>query len=341
MFAPQHSCLKRAAVALFRLLTASSALRAQEAKAPAPKFLRQFSSADDVTHEAHPVLNKTLDIVAGPGETHPSIDRLAGPYGVTTDRTGRVLVADPEAGALHIFDFAQAKYFALGGRSSHLKSPTNVAVDHDGNIYVSDPVVVAVVVYDARGKFLHYLGKLAGAESYFQSPAGIAIHEPTGHIYVCDSRRHMVLTLDKKGHILNHIGKRWGGKGPGEFRYPSQIAIAGDELVVLDRANSRLQILDLGGHFRREIKLPEVSADAGLALDASKNIYVSDPQFSAINVFAYDGHLLYKFGRNGSKPGEFDEPAGLWIDAGQTLYVADTKNKRVQEFQIGTRESER
>jgi DNA-binding beta-propeller fold protein YncE len=337
VFAPQHSCLNRAAVALFCLLTASLATRPQEAKAPAPKYLRQFSSADDVTHEAHPVLNKTLDIVAGPGETHPSIDRLAGPYGVTTDRAGRVLVADPEAGALHIFDFAEAKYFALGGRSSHLKSPTNVAVDHDGNIYVSDPVVVAVVVYDARGKFLHYLGKLAGAESYFQSPAGIAIHEPPGHIYVCDSRRHMVLTLDKKGHILNHIGKRWGGKGPGEFRYPSQIAIAGDELVVLDRANSRLQILDLGGHFRREIKLPEVSADAGLALDASKNIYVSDPQFSAINVFAYDGHLLYKFGRNGSKPGEFDEPSGLWIDAGQTLYVADTKNKRVQEFQLGTR----
>ncbi|MGB7495820.1 MAG: 6-bladed beta-propeller [Candidatus Acidiferrum sp.] len=279
-------------------------------------------------------MNRSVDIIAGPAGDHPTIDHLVAPYAVTTDHKQRVFVTDPQAGVLHIFDFAQSRYSMLGGRASHLKSPTGVTVDHDGNIYVTDPVVVAVAVYDARGKFLHYLGKLAGAESYFQFPKGIAIHEPTGHIYVCDSRRHMILLLDKKGRILAHIGKRWGGKGPGEFRYPSQIAISGNELFVLDQANSRLQLLDLAGHFRREIKLPEVSADAGLALDDSKNIYISDPQFSVINVFAYDGHLLYKFGRNGSQPAEFDAPSGLWIDSVKNLYVADTKNKRIQQFQI-------
>lgn len=149
----------------------------------------------------------------------------------------------------------------------------------------------------------------------------------------------MILVLDKKGHILRHIGKRWGGKEAGEFRYPTQIVISGEELFVLDRGNSRLQILDLAGHSRREIKLPELGTDAGLALDDDQNIYVSDPQLSVINVFGYGGQFLYEFGRNGTKPGDFDAPSGLWVEPEKWLYVADMKNKRVRLFQIEGRQA--
>jgi DNA-binding beta-propeller fold protein YncE len=302
------------------------------------RFLREFSGADDVARETHPVLDRSVDIIAGPGEEHTSIDRMVAPYGVTTDRAHRVYVTDPDAGAVHIFDFERSKYSVLGGQGSHIRMPSGIAADSEGNIYVTDTALAAVLVYAANGRFLHYLGKVAGGESYFQTPTGIAIHDATGHIYVCDSRRHMVLLLDKKGHILSHIGKRWGGKGPGEFRYPSQVAISGEDVLVLDRGNSRIQVLDLEGHFRREIKLEEVNTDAGLAVDEDKNIYVSDPQFSAIHVFSYEGQLLYKFGQAGTKAGDFDAPSGLWVEAGKGLYVADTKNKRVQLFQIEGRQ---
>lgn len=309
---------------------------AQDAPLPNPhlKFVREFSGADDVEKEAHPVLNRSLDILAGPGEPHVTIDRMVAPYAMTTDRAQRIFVTDPGAGVVHIFDFEHAKYALLGGKGSRIRSPSGIAVDAEGKIYISDDSAEAVLVYDARGKFLHYFGKAGGNESLFQEPTGIAIDEKAGHIYVCDSRRHMVLVLDKKGHILNHIGKRWGGKGPGEFRYPSQVVIAEDELFVLDRGNSRLQVLDLGGHFRRQMQMEEVHTDAGLALDGEKNIYVSDPQLSVIQVFAYDGKLSYRFGRNGTKAGEMDAPSGLWVETGKRLYVADTKNKRVEEFAI-------
>lgn len=297
-------------------------------------FVREFSSADDVTHALYPALNKTLDIVAGPADAHATAGRMLAPYSVTTDSTHRIFVADPDAGVVHVFDFEQSKYSFLKGRGARLRSPTAIAVDRDDNVYVTDTSLGSILVYDAKGRFLRYIGKVRGGESYFQSPMGIAIDAATDHIYVCDSRRHMVILLDKKGHILGHFGKRWGGKGPGDFRCPSRIAIAGDEIFVLDSGNSRLQILDLGGHFRREIKFGEVSADAGLALDSNKNIYVSDIELNAINVFNCGGQFLYKFGRGGTKPGEFAEPSGLWIESGKSLYVADTKNKRVQQFDI-------
>jgi DNA-binding beta-propeller fold protein YncE len=313
--------------------TASSAQETKESSTHLT-FVREFSSADDVKHESHPIFDRSLDIVAGPAESHASNDKLVAPYSVATDSTHRVFVADPEAHVAHVFDFERSKYSALKGPGTEMRWPTGIAVDGEDNVYVTDTSLGAVLVYDSKGNFLRYLGKVKGGETYFQFPVGIAIQASTGHIYVCDSRRHMILMLDKKAHILGHFGKRWGGKGPGDFRYPSRIAIAGDELFVLDSGNSRLQILDLGGNFRREVKLPEVSADDGLALDKEENIYVSDVQLNVIHVFNHDGQLLYKFGGGGSKPGEFGEPSGLWIEGENRLYVADTKNKRVQEFVI-------
>jgi DNA-binding beta-propeller fold protein YncE len=297
-------------------------------------FIRELSSADDVRRELHPIFDRSLDVVAGPADPHQAGDKLIAPQSVATDSRQRVFVADAEAGVVHAFDFEESKYSVLKQPDSAMRSPVGLAVGRDDHVYVTDSALTAVLVFDSKGKFLRYLGKGEETETYFQSPLGIAIHPATGRVYVCDSRRHVILALDQKGHIVAHIGKRYGGKQPGEFRYPSRIAIAGDELYVLDSGNARLQILDLAGRFRRQVKLAEASLDDGLALDRDRNIYVSDGQLNIINVFDRDGRFLHKVGRAGTKPGEFNEPSGLWIDTQNRLYVADTRNHRVQLFQI-------
>jgi DNA-binding beta-propeller fold protein YncE len=145
----------------------------------------------------------------------------------------------------------------------------------------------------------------------------------------------MILILDKKAHILGHIGKRGGGSQPGEFRYPSRIAILGDDLYVLDSGNSRIQVLDLSGHVRRQIPLAEANLSDGITVDAKKNIYVTDNQINTVNIFDRNGQFVHKFGIRGAKAGEFNQPSGLWIDsAHRNLYVADTGNHRVQMFEI-------
>jgi DNA-binding beta-propeller fold protein YncE len=297
------------------------------------RLLREFSSADDVDRERHPVFDRSLDIIAGPAESHPISEKMVAPYSVVTDSKHRVFVADPDDGVVHAFDFEQSKYSPLNDRGTRLRSPSGLAVDREDNVYVTDTALGAILIYDSKGKFLRYLGKVEG-ESYFASPVGIAIDQATNHIYVCDLDRHMIIMLDKKAHILGHFGKRWGGKEPGEFRYPSRIVIAGNEIFILDSGNSRLQVLDLNGHFRREVKLADLGSHDGLAVDNEENVYVSDAQLNAINVLNRDGQFLYKFGRSGAKPGEFNQPSGMWIESGNRLYVADTRNKRVQLFQI-------
>jgi DNA-binding beta-propeller fold protein YncE len=308
----------------------------QSAQPPAERlrFVREFSGPDDLTKGLPSPVEKSLGIIFGPADQRTLFTNLEKPFAVTTDSTHRVFVADPTAHGVHVFDFVNYKYFFLGGPGSKIRSPVGVAIDANDQIYITDPIIGLVLVYDSKGKFLRYLGKVGDGESYFQAPTGIAIEKRTGYIYVCDTPRHMVIMLDKEGHILGHFGKRLGGNGPGDFRYPTRILTAGEDMFVLDTANSRLQILDLSGHYRREIRIPELSADTGLALDAQKNIYISNLQLDAIDVFTYDGKFLYRFGSIGAGPGEFRRPSGMWVESGNRLYVADTMNKRVQLFEI-------
>jgi tripartite motif-containing protein 71 len=296
-------------------------------------FVREFSSAQDVKRASHPILNRAIDIIAGPKEEELFTDVLQRPFSVTTDSTHRVFVTDVSAGTVHVFDFVHSKYSLLRG-GDHLRSPLGIAADRDGNIYVSDSSLRRILVYDSRGKFRHYLINSRGRESYFDAPRGIAVDLTRERIYICDTPRHMVIMLDKKGHVLARFGKRGGGRGAGEFRYPTQIVAAGDEIVVMDSGNFRIQILDMRGHFRKEIRIGDATNGAGVAVDKDKNIYVTDPQLDRLQVFGHDGQLLYEFGQMGNEVGQFNGISGIWVDSGHCLYVVDTQNKRVQLFQI-------
>jgi len=297
------------------------------------KFVREFSRPEDVTKGLPPVVDKSMDILFGKADAKPQGQQMQRPYSVTTDSEQRIYVTDPPAGVVHVFDYEHSKYAMLGGPDSQLKQPVGVAVDQDDNVYVTDGVLGLIAVYSPKGKFLKYLGKVEGGEPYFTSPSGIAIEKETGKIYVCDAPRHMLIILDKNGHILGHFGKRRGGKGPGEFRYPSRIALVGEEVVVLDSGNSRLEILDLEGHYRREMAIPELSVETGLAVDAAKK-YVGNMTLDAIDVFRLDGPFLYRFGGLGKGPGEFDRPCGIWVDRKGRVYVTDMRNARVEEFEL-------
>jgi DNA-binding beta-propeller fold protein YncE len=318
------------------LQSGSSPENTNEDSSQGLRFVRQFASAQDVQRDSHQILNRSLDIIAGPKTPGPTIEALQQPYGVTTDSTHRIFVTDIKAKVVHIFDVANSKHSLLRAGET-LRSPLGVAVDREGNVYVSDSALGAVLVYDSGGKFSHYLKPTRGNESYFQSPRGIAIVDgPRQHIYVCDTNRHMVIVFDPSGQVLSRLGVRGGGREPGEFRYPTQVAAARDEIAVLDTGNFRVQVFDTQGHFLRKVSLAFASGRTGLAMDNDNNIYVSDPDLNHLDIFNRDGKLVYEFGESGKEPGQFQGMSGLWLDSGQCLYVADMQNKRVQLFQINS-----
>jgi DNA-binding beta-propeller fold protein YncE len=302
---------------------------------PAPaglSFVRAFSSAEDV-RRSHPVLGRTLDIIAGPKAPEPHVDALQSPSAVVTDSNHRVFVADPGANVVHIFDFVHSKYALMDKGGDRPGSPVSLAVDGHDNLYVVDRSRRTVIIYDSAGKFLGHFWKQRG-ESYFESPAGIAIDKTTGLAFVCDRQRHMVIIMDNRGRVISKIGKRGGGDQPGEFRLPTQVVISGGEVFVLDAGNTRIQVLDIAGHFLRAIRVPYADAHTGLAVDERGTIYVSNPDLNQIQLFCHDGRRLSTFDPTTTKGENFGHPSAMWVDAGDCLYVVDSQSKRVGLFQI-------
>jgi hypothetical protein len=61
-------------------------------------------------------------------------------------------------------------------------------------------------------------------------------------------------------------------------------------------------------------------------------LYISDISGDKIVVFDTTGHLLYKWGKTGKGPGEFQSPNAISIGPDGQVYVGDSDNNRVQIF---------
>ena len=277
---------------------------------------------------------KVLDVVVGA----PDYRQLVRPYSIARDSRGRVIVTDPGAAGVHIFDFTEKKYKFLSRwdrDKDPMLTPQCVAVDAQDNIYVTDSVSGKIFVFDSNGKFRHALGSIKGGEGYFKRPTGIAVDSAADRIYVTDTLRNKVFFLDLKGSVLGFFGKR--GTGPGEFNLPTEVLLQGDNVAVVDAMNFRVQFFDRTGTYRFSIgtlgdSLGQVFRPKGVAFDSEGHLYVAEGMANMVQVFNLEGQLLYYFGQHGSGAGEFQLPAGLFIDHEDRIFVVDSYNRRIQMF---------
>jgi outer membrane protein assembly factor BamB len=336
-------CFAASAIFCFALLVGAAFLSTIGLPAPAQstgtdhpdfpaKYIESFSGPGNLRWTLPPALDITLRIVAGTPDIVPEDLAMKAPIAVTTDTHDRVLVADEAAMAVHVLDFASRKYWDLDLQKNGLESVGGVAVDRNGKIYVTDPRGGKIFTFTSKGKPLGMFQQRKGKESDYEAPVGIAIDEPRADIYVCDRDRNMVIKVNHSGRMLAHFGVRGGGSGPGDFRKPTQIAIAGGNLFVLDAGNERVQQLEMGGKFVRQFLL---MGAAGLAVDGSGRIIASEPAMHGASVYQNDGKLIGSFRTSEADQSGITDPEGLWIADGRCLYLADKGARKVELFELG------
>jgi DNA-binding beta-propeller fold protein YncE len=297
-------------------------------------FERSFTSDRDVRPKPG-VFTRVFDFVVGA----PDVHFLVRPYSVIEDSRGRIIVSDPGAQGVHIFDPVQQKYKFLERKEKNkdaMLAPQCVAVDDKDNIYVTDSQSGKIFVFNPEGKFQRAIGSLKGGEGFFKRPTGIAIDSAEQRIYVTDTLRNKIFVLDMNGAVLQTIGQN--GDKPGEFNYPTELRFDGKDLVVVDAMNFRVQALDRSGQFLYAIGsigdgTGSMFRPKGIGIDSEDHVYVVEGAHNMVQVFNRQGQLLYYFGQQGTGFGDFRLPTGLFVDAKDRVFVVDSYNHRVQMFQ--------
>ncbi len=124
------------------------------------------------------------------------------------------------------------------------------------------------------------------------------------------------------------------GVGPGQLNEPRGVATdATGSLYVADTKNSRIDVFDANGGFRRAIGGPgqgdgQLNEPCGVAVGPDGTIYVADTWNHRVARFSADGQWLGEW--KAADPGFFG-PRSLVVSKG-SLYVADTGNKRIVRF---------
>jgi DNA-binding beta-propeller fold protein YncE len=249
------------------------------------------------------------------------------PYAVAAD-DGVIAVADPGLRAIHLFLLEESNYELIRNAGDEpFVSPVGLSMSRNA-IYVADSTAGRVHILDRQGKHKHTITGLV-------RPTGIAFHAASGRLFITDTIENKVVIFDESGIELAEFGAR--GLAPGQFNFPTSLAIHGDTLLVNDTLNYRIQSFSLDGTPLSSFgEIGDASGQfalsKGLGADAEGYVYVADALSNYIQIFDNEGQLLLYFGGMGGEVGRFRLPAGICI-YNNMIYVADSQNGRVQVFE--------
>jgi DNA-binding beta-propeller fold protein YncE len=249
------------------------------------------------------------------------------PYAVAAD-DDLIAVADPGLRMIHLFRLSESKYELIHAAGDEtFEAPVGITLSQDA-IYVADSAAAKVYVFDRRGEHRKTITSMA-------RPTGIAFHPASRRLYVTDTVENKVVVFDESGTELAEFGSR--GLAPGQFNFPTSLAIHGDTLLVNDTLNYRIQFISLDGTPLSSFgeigdSSGQFALSKGLGADAHGYVYVADALSNYIQIFDKEGRFLLSFGGLGGEAGRFRLPAGIHTFKNM-IYIADSQNRRVQVFE--------
>jgi streptogramin lyase len=231
------------------------------------------------------------------------------------------------------------------------------------------------VVTTIAGKGQRYPGFADGTNSnaLFNGPAGIAV-DANGNVLVADQYNNSIRKITPVAGTANWIVTTIAGQGPdtngvadgtnaaAQFSYPAGVAVdTNGNLFVADQANNEIRkmtslgtnwiVTTIAGH--NSIKsgsagfvdgtntVAQFNGPAGVAVDASDNVYVADQTNNAIRKLTplganwvtttIGGQPRSAGTNNGAGTNAlFNSPLGLAVDGKGGVFVADTENNTIR-----------
>ncbi len=297
------------------------------------------------------------------------------PYGVVTDLSGNIYVAEANAHRIRkiTFDGNVSTFAGSGvqgsangnGINATFNQPQGLAIDAAGNIYVADRGNNKIRKITPWGDVSNLAGSGSvgsvngtGASASFWQPIGVAT-DALGNVFVTDAGNHKIRKITPAGVVTNFAG--FGNQGSANgigtnatFNSPNGIAIdSAGNFFISDLGNHRIrkitpagEVTTFAGQNQGNIDglgiIAQFSYPTGICVDATGNVYVSEYGNKKIRRISPTGGVTtLAGGTQGNIDGigaaaRFNEPYGLTTDAIGNLYVADYANNRIRKIGIPT-----
>ncbi|NVN99719.1 MAG: tetratricopeptide repeat protein [Geobacteraceae bacterium] len=173
------------------------------------------------------------------------------PGSVAVDANGMLWLFDKESSQLLKLD-QDGKLLlsvgASGSREGYFSKVSDILISKEGLIYVADTRNDRIQVFNPDGVFMSAFTRGTGA-SLLESPISID-QDFKGNFYVLLGSRGSVVVLSPTGEPVGEFG----GKASGVLKLeePIALAVAGNELMVLDAGSSSVKVFTLLGEYKRE-----------------------------------------------------------------------------------------
>ena len=301
----------------------------------AARFNRPFGLAFDaignlyIADQGNSVIRKMnnttlVSTLAGKGGIQGSANgldtaaRFNKPFGVATDASGNVYVADAgnnhirkitPAGLVSTFAGTGVAGAANGPDTATFNSPLGVALDGSGNVYVADyennlirKITPAGVVSTFAGTGAAGADDGAGTIATFNLPESLTV-DAAGNVYVVDNGNDLIRKITPAGVVSTLAGNGQVGSANGTGTAAS------------------------------------FHSPFGIAIDGSGNLYVADAGNNQVRKISAAG-VVTTFAGSGAKGANnatgtaatFNTPSGVAVDASGNVYVADENNNLIRKI---------
>jgi sugar lactone lactonase YvrE len=291
--------------------------------------------------------------------------RFNNQYGIATDSTGNIFVADGNNNVIRkVTPAGVVTTFATG-----FNSPSDIAIDSANNLYVTDvnthtikKVTNAGVVTTLAGSGTNGSADGTGVAAQFNVPYGITIDSTDSNLYVTDQLNHRIRKITLPGAVVTTFAgstQGFNNATGAAARFNNPVSIRSDSsnnLYVTDNQNFRIRKITTPGAVVTTFAgsgangsadgtgaSAQFSGTRGITVNKiNGDIYVGDTDTNRkIRKITSAGVVTTLAGNGTTTPGTgalnatgFNNVFGLALNSeGSILYVSDTNNHLIRKIQ--------